>query len=116
MDERRDKNRYQVWFPVELDADALKKRLAVTRNVSSRGLLLSASTNLDEGSKVIVTFRVLPGDAQERSVQGTIIRVEKNTDDPDGLWPLRIAVEFDQPIPEIEAKLKEAESIRKAVE
>ena len=113
VDDRRGRERHEVWFPVELDSVKLEQRLAVSHDVSSCGILLSAATSLDAGSKVTVTFKVLPDDALEQKLQGRIVRVEKNADDPDGLWPLRIAVEFDQPVPELQAKLQDAESERR---
>ena len=69
---------------------------------------LSAAKNLEPGSRVTITFRVLPDDAAFRHVEGTVVRVDENTDDPDGLWPLRIAVEFDEAVPDLEAQLAAA--------
>ena len=106
--ERRDGDRYQAWFPVQFTAGALKDHLAISRDVSSRGIQLSAATDLEPGSHVTISFRVLPDDEELCFVEGTVVRVEGNTDDPDGLWPLRIAVEFDQPVPDLDRQLAAA--------
>ena len=113
MEDRRGGTRHEVWFPVRLQSSELKDRIAVSRDVSSGGLLLSAKTNLEPGAVVSVSFRVLPEDAEERTVSGRIVRVETNTDDPDGLWPLRIAIAFDEPVPALEEQLAAAVEDRK---
>ena len=93
---------------MQFTAGTLREHLAISRDVSSRGIQLSAARNLEPGSRVTITFRVLPDDASVRYVEGTVVRVEENSDDPDGLWPLRIAVEFDQEVPDLEAQLAAA--------
>lgn len=89
------------------------QRITVSRDVSTRGILLSAAEELKPGSKVVVTFRVLPDEKNERRVEGRVVRVEPNKEDPDGLWPVRLAVEFDEQLPELERQLKYAETVRK---
>ena len=113
--ERRDSERFEVWFPVQLQAAAEsgKQRITMSRDVSARGILLSAATKVEPGAKVVVTFRILPDEPTERTLQGRIVRVESNTDDVDGLWPLRLAVEFDEPVFELAEQLAAAEELRK---
>jgi hypothetical protein len=111
--ERRDGDRYQAWFPVQFTAGTLRDHLAVSRDVSSRGIQLSAATDLEPGSRVTISFRVMPDDEEVRFVEGKVVRVEDNTDDPDGLWPLRIAVEFDEPIPDLDKQLAKAEDSKR---
>jgi hypothetical protein len=113
--ERREGDRYQAWFPVQFTAGALRDHLAISRDVSSRGMQLSAATDLEPGSRVTVSFRVMPDDSKVRSVEGKVVRVEDNTDDPDGLWPLRVAVEFDEPIPDLERQLADAADSKRGI-
>ncbi len=110
--ERRRSERTQLYFPVQLDAEQLRVRLAVSKDISSKGCLLSTQHHLMPGSRVGVTFRV-PGETTDRRVEGTIVRVEPNIDDPRGLWPLRVAVEFDQEVPDLEDALVQADSMRR---
>ena len=35
-----------------------------------------------------------------------MVRVEANKDDPDGIWPHQLAVEFDEPAQEVEDALR----------
>lgn len=117
--ERRGGPRFEVWFPVQVEpagTDGSGPRITVSRDVSPRGILLSAASELTPGAKVFVTFRVLPDEKTERRVEGTVVRVEPNREDPDGLWPVRLAVEFDERIPELERQLKYAETMRKKYE
>jgi hypothetical protein len=113
-DERRDGQRFHVWFPVQFEAGTRRGRIAVSHDVSARGILLSAATDLEPGAEVSITFRVLPDDPEDRTVRGRVVRVEPNADDPDGLWPLRVAVEFDQPEPDLERQLADAEAFKRS--
>lgn len=109
MSERRGRTRYHVWFPMKLDAPQLADAVAVSRNVSERGVLFVTPSKLEVGAEVTVTFR-LKRDDPDRHVQARIVRLEPNPE-PEGriLYPYRIAVEFDTPVPEIEPLLREAE-------
>ena len=116
MDERRTGQRFEVWFPVQVEPAESKggaPRITVSRDVSARGILLSAASELTPGAKVVVTFRILPDEKNERRVEGRVVRVDPNQEDPHGLWPVRLAVEFDERLPELERQLKYAETMRK---
>jgi len=41
-------------------------------------------------------------DDKERWVEGTIVRVIPNADDPYGMWPYLVGIHFDSEVPEIE--------------
>jgi len=97
--ERRIEHRFEVWLPVKVDS--LKEGIAVTHNASQGGVLMVAASTLDPGSEVRITLRT-PDSQEVRELGGRVVRVEENTDDPHGLWPHRLAVEFDQPVPELE--------------
>ena len=105
---RRAANRYSVWFPLKVESPALTDGVAVSRNVSETGVLMLSATKLDPGSTVNVTFKV-EKDAPEKTVQAKIVRMEKNSGDTTGLWPWRVAVEFVEPVAEIEPMLRDVE-------
>jgi hypothetical protein len=96
---RRTNERYQVWVPVKVDA--LREGIAVTHDASSRGVLMLTASTLDAGSTVEIGLK-LPGEPEPRRVSGRVIRIEENPEDPHGLWPHRMAIEFDQPQPDLE--------------
>lgn len=99
----RRAQRYTVWLPVRIAE--LEEGHAVSHNVSDRGMLLVSATKLDVGATVTIVVQIPPEGTVEKRVQGRVVRVEANRDDPNGMWPHRMAVEFDHPVPEIEAAL-----------
>ncbi len=96
---RRDNERYQVWIPVKVDQ--LKEGLAITHDASSHGALMLTASTLEAGSTVEVALK-FPGEPVPRRVKGRVVRVESNPEDPNGLWPHRMAVEFEEEVPDIE--------------
>jgi len=96
---RRDAERYQVWIPVKVDQ--LREGIAITHDASSRGALILTASKLDPGSPVEISLK-LPESAVPKRVTGRVVRVEENGNDPHGLWPHRMAVEFDEPLSELE--------------
>lgn len=105
-EERRKHVRYELWFPVRIIAGDKPEALGVTRDASRAAIRVSAATKLEVGERVTVTF-TLPESESEQKIDGKILRMEKNADDPHGLWPFRITVSFDEEVPELEALLKE---------
>lgn len=82
--------------------------MAISRNVSDTGMLVATAARLEEGDPVTVTFRTRPGQP-EQLAEGVIVRREDNVEDPDGLWPHRVAVEFKEPHAELEPMLRQLE-------
>lgn len=79
----------------------------MTHNVGAGGMLLASSADLSPGQRLKVVFAV-PSDGTQRELDGTVVRVEKNDDDPEGMWPNRIAIAFDQVSEELEPLLRAA--------
>lgn len=109
-DERRTAKRYALWIPIQMKQGEDVRMLAVSRNISGSGVLVIAGASLGIGETVHLTLSV-PGEA-DRELDGEIVRVEPNEDDPDGLWRHRIAVRFAQEVPELEAAFERLESKR----
>jgi hypothetical protein len=74
--------------------------MAMTHNIGAGGMLMVLGTELRVGEAVRVTFRLPPGDS-ERVLQGTVARLEPNAEDPEGAWPMRAAVVFENVEPEL---------------
>lgn len=68
--------------------------MAMNHNIGAGGMLMVLGTDLSIGEPVKVTFRLPPGDV-ERQLQGTVLRIEPNVEDPEGSWPMRVAVQFE---------------------
>lgn len=98
----RRSSRYEVWLPVRVGGG-----MAVSHNVSGAGMLMVSAATLEVGSTVNVVVSLPPDGVEEQRLQGRVVRVEKNADDPDGLYPHRMAVEFDEPVPDLEQALAE---------
>lgn len=105
--QRRAHNRYELWFPVELRGEQVEG-MAVNHNVSAGGMLIALSAKLEEGAEIQVSFRMPPNLDRPFVVPGKITRVEKNRADPDGVWPYRVAVAFDEVDPELVPHLQQA--------
>ena len=101
MDERRGNDRYRVWFPMTVVTDDGEEGTAITYDVSATGVLMACPGRLDVGAHVTLRFRV-EADAPETSIAAKLIRVEESPDEQ-GPWRFRLAVEFDEPHPELEA-------------
>jgi hypothetical protein len=99
--------RFDFWLPVEVDE--LPAKLAVCHNASVNGLLLVTGSRLEPDSSVTIHIRFPPEAPEELVLAGRVARVEINHDDPEGLWPHRLAIELARPAPEIEPLLRQLE-------
>ena len=66
----------------------------MNHNIGAGGMMMVLGSDLSVGESVRVTFRLPPGDV-EHQLRGTVLRIEPNTEDPEGSWPMRVAVQFD---------------------
>jgi hypothetical protein len=107
MEERRRATRFDVWLPLELRAHEAHA-LCVTQNVSKTGVLVLTAERLALGSEVVVNLGMALDDAS--SVDARVMRVESNTDDPEGLWPLKIALAFSTPLERLETHSRKLEA------
>lgn len=81
--------------------------MAVNHNISAGGMLIAVSMQLDEGAEVSLSFRVPPDDV-EHTLVGKVVRIEDNAADPEGMWPYRVAVAFDNVEPSLVPALEKA--------
>lgn len=103
--EQRERERSRVWLPIRLRTDA-GEALAVTYDASDRGVLMLSAEALEVGARVTLTFEV-PGDPPtERTASGRVVRAGSNHEDPNGLWPHRIAVALDEAVEGLGADLE----------
>jgi PilZ domain len=102
MDEKRAFQRRGIWFPVTLETGSTEV-WAVARDAGAGGILISSAGALQVGTAVTVTFRVGPDDPTERRLPGTVVRFEPHRNDGGGAWPHRVAIEFAEPLPELES-------------
>jgi PilZ domain len=102
---KRAHDRFTLWLPVKLDARSGRME-AVCRDASPGGILVSGGSELKVGDRVTISFWLSPeeGDAY---ILGRIVRVDEGAGE-DG--SRRMAIEFMQPVPQLEALFKRASS------
>ncbi|MBX3246411.1 MAG: PilZ domain-containing protein [Myxococcales bacterium] len=104
-DDRRQAPRFVIWFPMQLtnDGDSI---LAISRDVSEVGVLVVAAAAPEVGARVSLTMQLPDDEAGARELEGTIVRVEPNEQDAEGLWRHRVAVALDARVEGLEALLE----------
>lgn len=102
--ERRTNHRYEIWVPVKVDG--LREGIAVTHDASNTGVLMVTASTLKPGEPVTITLKS-HDKQQTRQLTGRVVRVEVNSEDPRGFWPHRMAIEFEEPVPDLERMLSE---------
>jgi hypothetical protein len=90
---------------MQFDAAGDGHSYAISRNLSASGLLMATAEKLEVGASVKVSFQLPAARPGPQSVQGQIVRVTSNSEDPEGIWPHMAAVEFDAEDPELEPLL-----------
>jgi hypothetical protein len=99
--DRRNNDRQVAWFPIRLDADDLGEGIAIAKDVSETGICIASTFRYAVGAPVSLTLHLDPATDVTREVAGTIVRMMDNDEDPDGMWPHKIGIEFDDPDPEL---------------
>jgi len=104
--QNRGQARYQLWFPVQVVAGE-RGHVAMVHNSSTSGMLLAINSSIDIGETVELSFQ-LPSSPVEHRLTGRVTRIEPNSCDPEGAWPERIAVAFDEVSPQLAPYLEAA--------
>lgn len=98
-DNRRSR-RVKTWFPVRMRT-AGTRNTAVAQDVSEQGILIAARKRLELGSIVHVSLHLDADCKTPRLIHGKVVRQEPNRNDPGGLWPYKVAIEFSEPDPSL---------------
>ena len=103
-EDRRGAKRFTIWFPLQISGERVVI-IGISRDISATGVMMVAAAEPVVGERVVVMLR-LPGDElPEREMIGTIVRVEDNSEDAEGLWRHRVAVSFTEAIDDLEPLL-----------
>ena len=103
--DQRQHERARVWLPIRLRA-ASGEALAVTYDASDQGVMMLTAATLAVGARVTLTFDVPGEPPRALTAAGQVVRAAPNLDDPNGLWPHRIAVALDEPVEAFHAELE----------
>lgn len=104
--ERRESQRYRVWFPMNLRTADGDEGTAITFDASPEGLLMASVKPLPIGTSITLCFK-LPQELEERRVAAEVVRVMENEQAP-GPWLYKMAVKFAAPDPELKPLLESA--------
>lgn len=102
---RRQSERHQLGVPVY--ADALRGGVAVTCDISQRGMLLLSRSSLPPETQLSLRLTLPPDGGKTFTPVAVVVRCTDNQDDQDGIWPFKVAVVFEKPLPGLEPILKE---------
>lgn len=83
--------------------------MAIGHDASARGLLMVSANSMETGARLSLTLKLPPDLTRQISVNARVVRVEPNDEDPEGIWPHRIALEFEGADEEIDRALRELE-------
>jgi hypothetical protein len=107
-DERREAPRHLACFPAEIDPGQEWATTALIRDLSVTGALLYVREPFVVGEPITLQLH-LSDDLGPRHASARVLRVENSADDGEGMWPLAVAVRFDEALNDIEAEVAELE-------
>lgn len=97
--ERRDHPRRQLNVPLRIDAGSRKDRFGITRNISVRGLQFHSPSAFEVGDRLDLAIYGIGSPEVDAATTGTVVRVERNTWDPQSVFPHITAVRLDIDLP-----------------
>ena len=104
--DRRGPFRQLGWFAVRVNKEG-KDATTVAQNVSEGGMLLVSRAPMSVGDTVKLSLHVDPANEPPWMLRGRVVRSHANQADPGGLWPHKVAIAFDAPVPAlVESVLK----------
>lgn len=105
-EEKRRAPRHAIWFPMKMDTSG-DVIMGISRDLSEVGVMMVAAAEPIVGAKVTMTLTIPGDEITEREVSGTIVRVQDNEADSEGLWKHKVAVAFDERLDELDGLLEE---------
>jgi hypothetical protein len=98
--DRRSDERFLACHPASLERADGEERAALIHDLSESGVLLFVRTSKMSVNDEVKLSLYLSDDAEVvRSARGKVVRVENMAGANAGPWFLRVAVQFDEPIP-----------------
>jgi hypothetical protein len=96
-DDRRDNPRTAAVLAVALESDTKGGRHGVTRDLSTKGLLIVTPSHFMKGDRLKI--KVHAGAGAGVDVVGRVTRVDENPISSPELWRYRVGIELDEPLP-----------------
>ena len=96
-EDRREEPRTSVVMAVALESETKAGRHGVTRDLSTRGLLIVTPSHFTKGDRLKIKVHGSAG--ADVDVEGRVTRVDENPISSPELWRYRVGVELDAPLP-----------------
>lgn len=103
--DRRGGERHLACFPAELTTDQGGQRSALIRDLSISGALLLTRARINVGDAVHLSLHLRDG-GEPRAVTAKVVRHERRSIELAHPWTKAVAVQFDEPLTELEAEVK----------
>jgi hypothetical protein len=110
VSERRQFNRYPIWFPVTLE-EGTSEIWGICRDAGRGGLLVAATKALAVGAEVSGRYRTSMEAGTDRRFSGRVVRCSAAADEMVLAFPFRVAIAFSTPDDELEELLKNGERV-----
>lgn len=94
--DRRGGPRTPAVVAVALESETKPGRQGVTRDVSDNGLLIVTRSHFSKGDRVRIKLHAR---STRLDVVGRVVRVDQNPISSPELWPYRVGVALDEPLP-----------------
>lgn len=112
-DDRRAAPRHAAYIGAEIDTGEGAAKAAITHDGSATGLLLLTRADLEPGQTVKLAVFFDEGEA--RSMTGRVVRRDPLDLDENTLWRCKVAVELDQPEPDLDRAFTELADKQSAI-
>jgi hypothetical protein len=105
--ERRVDERHFACFPAHIQRPGGSTRMALIRDLSVSGALLLTRERLKIGDAVELSLYLWEDTEQVRKASARVVRVEPRTGERAEVWHHSAAVQFDEPLRECAAEIKD---------
>ena len=105
LSERRGDTRHLACFPADLETSEGVNRSALIRDLSVSGALLLTRARMRVGDTVKLSLHLREG-IEPVNVTGKVVREEKRPSEMVHPWTKAVAIQFEDPIPELEGEAR----------
>lgn len=106
-DDRRADERYLACFAAHIDAGKGREHTAVIRDLSVSGAKLLTRRNLPVGGAVTLRLYLTSEPSEARAVTAKVVRTERRAPEVAEVWQYDLAVQFDQPLADLDAEIQD---------
>jgi hypothetical protein len=105
--ERRASRRYRVHVAVAIDTPIKPGRVGISHDMSTTGIRFNTRSRFAPGDEVTLTLHLSDAYSDATRVRAKVVRTESVEMHSSYPWRYLTAVEFDEPVPELESSAKQ---------